>query len=167
MTVSTFPRLTALLVLALAAAACQRAPAPANDAGARPESATHAEPSPAAAETATVPGTDATETVDNGPLDPAARTVAGVDIREFAGAFSTEGARIEFKPDGTYAMTVHAASADADLDSSGTWTAEAGGNEVLLDSDDKSEPDRRYAVVSKDEIRQVEGGQTLRRENAQ
>ena len=167
MTVSTFPRLTALLALALAAAACQRAPAPTNDANAGAEPATPAEPAPTAAETATVPGTDAIEAVDNGPLDPAARTVAGVDIREFAGVFSTEGARIAFKPDGTYAMTVHAASADADLDSGGTWTAEAGGNEILLDSDDKSEPDRRYAVVSKDEIRQVEGGQTLRRENAQ
>lgn len=163
MTVPHAHRLAAL-VLALMLSACQREAAPAADA-AEPQPEAAAAQTPVAPEAAT-PGTDAIETVDNGPLDPQAQSVGGVDVRAFAGIFSTEGARIEFKPDGTYAMTVHAASADADLESSGTWTVQADGTELLLDSNDKSEPDRRYAVVSKDEIRQVEGGQTLRREGA-
>ena len=164
MTVSHAHRLAAL-ALALMLCACQREAESAADT-AEPQPETPVAQAPAAPEAATAPGTDAIETVDNGPLDPQAQTVGGVDVRAFAGVFSTDGARIEFKSDGTYAMTVHAASADADLESSGTWTAQAGGSELLLDSDDKSEPDRRYAVVSKDEIRQVEGGQTLRREGA-
>ncbi len=170
MTVSNAHRLTALLALALtlALAACRQESAPPGDA-AEPQPVASADSAPAAAEpeAGTIPGTDATEAIDNGPLDPAAQMVGGVHVRDFAGTFSTEGARIEFKGDGTYAMTVHAASADADLASSGSWSAEAGGNEILLDPDDKSEPDRRYTVVSKDEIRQVDGGQTLRREGAQ
>jgi hypothetical protein len=164
MTVSHAHRLAAL-VLALMLSACQREAAPAADAADQPDT-TPSPQAPAVSEAPTVPGTDAIETVDNGPLDPQAQSIGGVDVRAFGGVFSTEGARIEFKPDGTYAMTVHAASANADLESSGTWSAQAGGTELLLDSHDKAEPDRRYAVVSKDEIRQVDGGQTLRHEGA-
>jgi hypothetical protein len=40
------------------------------------------------------------------------------------------------------------------------------GKTLLLDSDDKSEPDTRYPVVSKDEIAQPGGGRTLRRTGA-
>jgi hypothetical protein len=164
MTISHTHRLAAL-ALALMLSACQREAAPAADI-AEPQPEAPAAQAPAAPDAPTAPDTDAIETVDNGPLDPRAQTVGSVDVRAFAGIFSTKGARIEFKPDGTYAMTVHAASADADLESSGTWSAQAGGTELLLDSNDKAEPDRRYAVVSKDEIRQVDGGQTLRREGA-
>ncbi len=168
MTVSTAHRLIAVLALALALAACRQETVPAGDT-AEPQPAASADAAPAATEPAagTIPGTDAIEAVDNGPLDPAAQMVGGVHVRDFAGTFSTEGARIELKADGTYAMTVHAASADADLESAGTWSAAADGKEILLDPDDKSETDRRYTVVSKDEITQVEGGQTLRRESAQ
>lgn len=161
-------RIAAALLALLALAACQREAAPPVDpAAADPAADPAAAPAAEAAGTQpTLPGTDAVAVVDEGPLDPDAQTVGGLHVREFAGVFSTEGARIELRPDGTYAMTVHAASADADLDSAGTWTPQAGGREILLDPDDKSEPDRRYTVVSKDEIRQANGGQVLRREGA-
>jgi hypothetical protein len=166
MTVSHAHRLAAL-VLALMLSACQREAAPAADAVDQPET-TPTPQAPAASEVPTVPGTDAIETVDNGPLDPQARSIGGVDVRAFAGVFSTEGARIEFKPDGTYAMTVHAASANADLESSGTWTAQAAGNEILLDPDDKSESDHGYVVVSNNEIWEINGGgRVLHRQIAQ
>lgn len=169
MTIPTTHRLTALLALMLALAACRQEPAPASDTAAEaPPAETAQSAAPAAAEAAKVPGTDAIEAVDNGPLEPGAQTIGGVDTKAFAGTFATEGARITFNADGTYAMTVHAASADADLESTGTWTAQAKGNEVLLDSNDKSEPDRSYVVVSKDEIWEVGGGgRVLRREGAQ
>lgn len=168
MTIPTAHRLAAPLALTLALAACGQKPAPAGDTAAETPPAEATQPAaPAAAEPATVPGTDAIEAVDNGPLEPGAQTIGGVDTKAFAGTFATTGTRIAFNADGTYAMTVHAAGADADLESTGTWTTQAGGKRLLLDSDDKSEPDRRYDVLSRDEIRQTEGGRTLRREGAQ
>lgn len=167
MTSSNPYRLAALTAIVLAFAACTReapVPAEAPEAQAQP-----AEEAPAV-EPAKIPGTDAIAAVDNTPAEagvqPADNTIGGVDSKRFAGTFATEGARIELRADGTYAMTVHAASADADLESTGTWSAAADGKTLLLDSDDKSEPDRSYTVVSKDEITQTEGGQTLRRVGA-
>ncbi len=167
MTSSNSHRLAALAVISLAFAACTRdAPAPAAEPEAQAQAAAEAAP----AEPAKIPGTDAIAAVDNTPAEagvqPAENTIGGVDTKGFAGTFATEGARIEFKADGRYAMTVHAASADADLESTGTWSAAADGKTLLLDSDDKSEPDRSYTVVSKDEIAQAEGGRTLRRTGA-
>jgi len=160
-------RLAALTAISLALAACTReATAPAE----APQAQAQAAPEAAPAEAAKIPGTDAIAAVDNTPAEagvqPAQTTIGGVDTKSFAGIFSTEGARIEFKADGRYAMTVHAASADADLESTGSWSATDDGKALLLDFDDKSEPDRRYTVVSKDEITQTEGGQTLRRVGA-
>ena len=157
-------RIAALATIVLAFAACTReAPAPAETP--EPQAAPAAQ-APAAG-SAKIPGTDAIAVVDNTPAEagvqPAENTIGGVDSKGFAGTFTAEGARIEFKPDGRYAMTVHAASANADLESTGTWTATDDGKTLLLDSDDKSEPDTRYTVVSKDEIAQTEGGRTLRR----
>jgi hypothetical protein len=167
MTSSNPYRLTALAAIVLAFAACTReAPEPAEAPEAQAQPAAEAP----AAEPAKIPGTDAIAAVDNTPAEvgvqPTESTIDGVDTKGFAGTFATEGARIEFKADGTYAMTVHAASANADLESTGTWSAAADGTTLLLDSDDKSEPDRSYTVISKDEITQTEGGQTLRRVDA-
>jgi hypothetical protein len=163
----TYPhsiRIAALTTIVLAFVACTReAPAPAETPEPQAEPVTAAP----AAEPAKIPGTDAIAVVDNTPAEagvqPAENTIGGVDSKGFAGTFTAEGARIEFKPDGRYAMTVHAVSANADLESTGTWTTTDDGKALLLDSDDKSEPDTRYTVVSKDEIIQTEGGRTLRR----
>ena len=41
-----------------------------------------------------------------------------------------------------------------------------GGKALLLDSNDKAEADRRFDVVSKDELKASGGGQVLRRKGA-
>lgn len=162
MTVSTMRRLVGLLAIVLIIAACKReSSAPDATPEPPPQAATT---ETAAAEPAKIPGTDAIAAVDNAPAEAGVQPAPGIDAKAFAGVFVAEGARIEFKPDGNYAMTVHAASADADLESTGTWSAEADGRHVLLDSNDKSETDRRYERVSPDELKAVEGGQVLRRE---
>ena len=159
----------ALLAIAVSAlAACKREqPAPTDVPEAAPQAAGAPPVADAGGATATLPGTDAVSAVDDtgaqAGVQPEAVTIAGIDAKTFAGTFSAEGARLELKPDGTYASSVHAASADADLAGSGTWTAEDGGAQLLLDSDDKREPDQRYTVVSREELRQVGGDRVLRR----
>lgn len=170
MTASTPLRITALLAAALAVAACQR-----QEPAAAPEAetaATDAMAEPAAeAATDTIPGTDVISATPNmsseAGVQPQVDTLAGLEAKDFAGSFSTEGAKLELAPDGTYVLTVRAESAGADLQSGGTWTAEDGGARVLLDPGDKSGQDRSYTVVSADELRADEGGQVLRRDGAQ
>ena len=165
MTASTPHRIAVLLVAALAIAACKREQS-AMEATPEPPAAATAPVEAGPAEPGTIPGTDAISAVDNAPAQAGVQPAAGVDAKAFAGVFVAEGARIEFKADGTYAMTVHAASADADLESTGTWSTDADDRHLLLDSDDKSEADRRYELASPDELKAVESGQVLRREGA-
>lgn len=164
-------RLATLLAAILAVAACERRePAtiqvPGEDAAAETADAG------AADETvpATATGTDAisaTPTIEaEAGVQPAQETIAGTDPKTFAGTFSAEGAKLELSADGSYAMTVHAESAGAELRSNGTWTAEDGGKRLLLDPDSKSEQDRSYTVVTVDELEADDGGQVLRREGS-
>ena len=105
-------------------------------------------------------GTDAIAVIDHG--SPAGDGVA-FDTKAFAGTFGTEGTSLAIDADGSYTLTVHAESADADLTSRGTWTVQADGRELLLDPEDKSEPDRLYRIVSNDRLRAIDGGQFLDR----
>lgn len=117
----------------------------------------------AADDAATVAGTDATAAVETTVADanvqPAADTAtASFDSKGFAGEFGGDGdARLAIGADGTYALN------DGSVASSGTWTLEADGAHILLDPDSKAEPDRRYALVSNDELRAVDDGKVLRR----
>ncbi|HEU4812653.1 MAG TPA: copper resistance protein NlpE N-terminal domain-containing protein [Xanthomonadaceae bacterium] len=145
---------------ALALGACERAPdapvdAPASDAAPTVEAS--------ATSTDTVGEIDATRVVDRASV---AGSAADFDVKAFAGAFATEGANLHLASDGTYTLVVHAESADADLSTTGTWTVEANGAELLLDPDGKDEPDRRYAITSNDALTAVDGGQVLRRDGA-
>jgi len=83
---------------------------------------------------------------------------AAFDAKAFAGTFATEGTSLAITADGTYTLTVHAESAGADLISGGTWMVQADGRELLLDPEDKSEPDRLYRIVSNDRLRADDGG---------
>ncbi len=162
------------VLLALALGACRREePAP----SATPQAEAAAVPAEAPAATTEhvdppkIAGTDAIAVSENTSADAttqgAASTVAGVDSKDFAGRFATQGTTIQLNADGTYAMTAGAESGGGDVQYTGTWSVEAGGKQLLLDSDNKAEPDRRYAVVSKDELKASEGGQSLRREGMQ
>ena len=148
--------------MALSLAGCNRdADAPT----VRVPAATEPGPAPAPAADATAPadplaGTDAVAVVDHG--SPAGDNTA-FDPRAFAGTYSADGTSLVVEADGRYTLTLHAESADADLASGGTWTLEADGRHVLLDPAGKSEPDRRYEIVSADELRAAGGGQSLRR----
>ena len=86
------------------------------------------------------------------------------DAKAFAGSFAAPGTRISFDADGNYTMRVHAESANADLDTQGTWTLEPDARHILLDPTSKAEPDRRYEVASIDELRPDDGGAALHRE---
>lgn len=106
---------------------------------------------------------DAIRVVDHAPVADAA---PGFDVKAFAGTFVAEGANLQLSPDGSYTFTVHAASADADLTSHGTWTVDADGTGLLLDPDSKDDPDQRFTIVSNDELSRTEGGRVLRRDGA-
>ena len=105
-------------------------------------------------------GTDAIAVIDHG--SPAGDD-ATFDAKAFAGTYAAEGTSLAIVADGSYTLTVHAESAGADLSSDGTWTLQADGREILLDPEDKSEPDRRFQVVSNDRLRATESGQFLDR----
>ena len=143
--------LLAVAIATLALAACKRdaepAPAP--------------EPAIAPAETTDpAPGTDATDVVDHS--SPA--EVVAFDTKGFAGRFGATGTSLDIAADGTYRLGVHAKSANANVETAGTWTVEADGKHILLDPSSKAEADRRYEIVSHDELRAVDGGQSLGRE---
>ena len=105
-------------------------------------------------------GTDAIAVIDHG--SPVTDDAA-FDTKAFAGTFDAESTSLAINADGSYTLTVHAESANANLTSRGTWTVQADGREILLDPEDKSEPDRRFQIVSNDRLRAVEGGQFLDR----
>jgi copper homeostasis protein (lipoprotein) len=141
--------LLAVAVATLAIAACKREAAP----------APVAEPAVVAPAATTAPaaGTDATDVVDNSA--PAGDAVA-FDTKGFAGKFGAAGTSLEIAADGTYRL------AGADLETDGTWTVEDDGRHILLDPNSKAEADRRYEVVSHDELRAADGSPSLRREGS-
>lgn len=147
-------------VAALSLVACERADEP--PAGEAP-AADVAPPATEPAATDTTDDIDATRVVDRAPAVDAA---PDFDAKAFAGTFSAEGANLQLAADGTYALTVHAESADADLTSTGTWTVEADGSELLLDPDAKDDADQRFTIASDDELVAAEGGRVLRRDDA-
>lgn len=157
------PRLslvTCSLIAVAALAACRREQPQATPDTAAPASAAM----PAVAATLAAPATRATPAAVAESAAPGEHTT--FDAKAFAGSFAAEGARITFDSDGGYTMRVHAQSADADIDSQGTWTLEPDSRHLLLDPSSKSEPDRRYELVSMDELRPDDGGVALHREGA-
>ena len=145
---------------ALSLAACERADdAPASDPATADAAPPADVPTPAEADA----DIDATRVVDRAPVAGAA---PGFDVKAFAGTFVADGAHLQLAADGTYAFTVRAESADADLVSTGTWTVEDDGAALLLDPDSKGESDQRFTLVSSDELAADVGGRVLRRDGA-
>ena len=144
------------VAISIGTTACQRTAEPATDVapatGITPDDVR--DPAPA-------PTTDATQTGD--ATSPVADAPRGFDTKAFAGTFTAPGTTLTIDTDGSYRVTVHAESANADLESAGTWTLEPDGKHVLLDPESKSDPDRRYALVSNDELQPVDDGEPLRR----
>lgn len=117
----------------------------------------------AATETA-APAAPATETAP--PADPAlaaAAAPADFDMRSFAGTFSGSlpcadcagiDTRIVLVGDGTYMLEeTYQGKSDAPSKGDGNWTAEDSGHRLRLDPNSKSDADRVFEIVGKDEIR--------------
>jgi copper homeostasis protein (lipoprotein) len=164
MTASIRTALLAAAIAAVFAAGCRRdEPEPSEV----PEAATA--DTPATPAPATVPGTDVSSVSENTPAEagvqPAGDPAKNAAKRDFAGTFAADGASLTLQGDGSYRMAMRAESAGAELESDGTFELEDDGKHLLLDPNSKDEPDRRFAVVSPDELRAVDGGQVLRRES--
>ena len=141
----TLPTVIAFAFLALAACKREAEPAPAP------------EPAVVAPVATTAPAAVADQSASAGDA-------IAFDTKGFAGRFDAPGTRLEIGPDGTYRLSVQAGSAGADLETAGTWTVEADGNQILLDPNSKAEADRRYDIVSHDELRAPDRSQSLRRD---
>ncbi|MDQ3040225.1 MAG: copper resistance protein NlpE [Pseudomonadota bacterium] len=121
----------------------------------------NAEPETAAPPLATPASTDMATTPDAGmPADAPAPIAAEEPFMtsSFAGTFSAADSSITLGADGSYTAKL------GDAMSEGTWTADARGMELLLDPHSKAEADRKYSVVSKNQIRAIDGGANLQRE---
>lgn len=151
--------LLAIAVAILVLAACKREAEPAPATQTVPAAA--AQPAAAPAPTDPTAGTDAIAVVDQSSPAGDNRTF---DAKAFAGTFGATGTRLEIQADGAYRLSVHAESADADLTSRGSWTLEPDGRHILLDPESKDEADRRYQIVTPDELRALDGSQRLRRD---
>lgn len=86
------------------------------------------------------------EAADAAAMPAASPQSAEFDQKAFAGVFIDGANRLELRPDGTYAIAANGAGMD------GTWTAEENGTRIRLDPNSKSEPDRMFAVESRDRL---------------
>lgn len=141
------------LLCAIALAAC--APAPDSAPAATTTKAAEAA-EPAVPADPLLAGTDASAVIRHDAPDP-----AGFDRKAFAGAFAgilpcadCPGVEtsLEIHADGTYSQAEVRQGGEAKR-TSGTWTVGAEGRQLLLDPDSKEADDRRFAIVSRDEVR--------------
>ncbi len=139
--------------MAVTTAACQRTAPDADPAATAATTAPSAAPSPAPVEPTPpfVPATDA------------ASDAGALDVRAFAGTLlgtlpcaSCPGIRTELTlgPDGTFTLAeTYLEQADGARELKGTWSAEDDGARLRLDPDSKSDEDRVFQIVSRDEVR--------------
>lgn len=109
---------------------------------------------------ATTPAATAPDAAMNADAPAPVATQTPFMIKDFAGNFSADGNTISLNPDGTYTSKIGDAASD------GTWNGDPMGTELLLDPNSKAEADSKYAVVSNNEIRALEGDMMLQREGA-
>ncbi|WP_206412952.1 copper resistance protein NlpE, partial [Lysobacter enzymogenes] len=100
------------------------------------------------------------------PAPAAEAAPAAFDAAAFAGTFrgtlpcadcSGIDTQLALKADGSYALDEsYQGKKDGAFKGDGTWTAEDNGKRVRLDPNSKSENDRLFEIVSKDEIRMLD-----------
>lgn len=138
--------LFATVVIAALSACKPQAPAEAPAPPAQPEAAA----APAA------PAADALPSAQGAPFD----------AKAFAGTFTGTlpcadcpgiDTRLVLAADGTYTITEsYQARSAPELKGDGTWTAEENNQRLRLDPNSKSDNDRLFAILSNDEIRQLD-----------
>ncbi|GAA5075855.1 copper resistance protein NlpE [Lysobacter panacisoli] len=117
------------------------------------------------------PATSATPATEAAPATPApaadaATAAAPFDAKAFAGTFAGTlpcadcpgiDTRIVLAADGTYTLTETYQDRPAPPNKGdGTWTVEESDTRLRLDPNSKSDNDRLFAILSKDEIRQLD-----------
>lgn len=125
-------------------------------AGCKPESPAGT-PAPAVEPAATAP---------SAAVADEARPKAAFDAKAFAGTFTGTlpcadcpgiETRLVLAADGTYAITESYQERSApELKGDGTWTVEEDDQRLRLDPNSKSDNDRLFAILSLDEIRQLD-----------
>lgn len=100
------------------------------------------------------------------PVADAPRPVAAFDAKAFAGTFAGTlpcadcpgiDTRVVLAADGTYTITESYQERSApELKGDGTWTVEEDNRRLRLDPNSKSDNDRLFAILSQDEIRQLD-----------
>jgi copper homeostasis protein (lipoprotein) len=117
---------------------------------------TAAPPAPPEAAAPAAPVADALPSAQGAPFD--AKAFAGT----FAGTLPCADCpgidtRIVLAADGTYTITESYQERSApELKGDGTWTAEENNRRLRLDPNSKSDNDRLFAILSNDEIRQLD-----------
>ena len=112
------------------------------------------------------PAAETAATAQPAPAADEARPKAAFDAKAFAGTFAGTlpcadcpgiDTRLELAADGTYTITesYQERSAPA-LKGDGTWTVEDDSRRLRLDPNSKSDNDRLFAILSQDEIRQLD-----------
>lgn len=108
-------------------------------------------------------GTDALALVEHAP--PADPVPAGFDARAVAGTFSGSlpcadcpgiDATLALHADGRYTLEERPLGRGDVLASDGTWMPRPDGRSLLLDPNDKDREDRRFALLSNDELRPLD-----------
>ncbi|SDY92710.1 copper homeostasis protein (lipoprotein) [Lysobacter sp. yr284] len=121
---------------------------------------------PAAAPAETPKAAEPAAPAEAAPAPAAAAAPATFDAAAFAGTFSGTlpcadcsgiDTKLELKADGGYALSEsYQGKKDGNFKGDGTWTAEDNGKRVRLDPNSKSDDDRLFDIVSKDEIRMLD-----------
>ncbi len=118
---------------------------------------------PVQAETPTAAPAQAAAPVADPALAAAANPVVDFDMRAFAGEFAGTlpcadcagiDTKISLANDGTYALEeTYRGKSAAPFRGDGTWTAEDNGHRLRLDPNSKSEEDRLFEVLGKNDMR--------------
>lgn len=111
---------------------------------------------------------DAVAVVENSAADAITADSRAFDSKGFAGVFSGTlpcascpgiDTSVELNADGSFVLTeTYLEEAGGPQTIDGTWTVESDGKRLLLDPNVKQAEDRRFAIVSNDEIRLISTG---------
>ncbi|MET4727871.1 copper homeostasis protein (lipoprotein) [Lysobacter enzymogenes] len=114
----------------------------------------------------TTPAPETAPAPEPAPAPAAEAAPAAFDAAAFAGTFSGTlpcadcsgiDTKLALKADGSYAIDEsYQGKKDGQFKGDGTWTAEDNGKRVRLDPNSKSDDDRLFEIVSKDEIRMLD-----------
>ena len=133
---------------------------------ATPEPTPAADTQPVASDTMPVAAPEPAATPEAMPAESDDTIDTGLNAKDFAGTFSGTlpcadcpgiDTTLQLRADNTFALgETYRERKVTPSRLEGTWTAEEGGSRIRLDPNSKSEQDRLYAVVSRDQLTQLD-----------